>query len=78
MLRFEEDFAKHVDYIHWNPVKHGCVKRVIDWPHSSFHQYMVSGVYAEDCAEEVMMLRVESNSVSNDALRCTQHILRAL
>jgi putative transposase len=48
LLRDEEDFAKHVDYIHWNPVKHGCVKRVIDWPHSSFHQYLANGVYAAD------------------------------
>jgi putative transposase len=52
LLRDEEDFAKHVNYIHWNPVKHGCVKKVIDWPHSSFHQYMVRGVYSDDwCGE---------------------------
>ena len=31
------DLAKHVDYIHFNPVKHGLVTRVRDWPHSSFH-----------------------------------------
>ena len=32
--------ARHVDYIHFNPVKHGLVSRVRDWPHSSFHRYV--------------------------------------
>jgi putative transposase len=33
----------HIDYIHINPVKHGHVKRVQDWPHSSFHRYVREG-----------------------------------
>ena len=33
-------FQRHIDYIHWNPVKHGLVRRVIDWPYSSFHAYV--------------------------------------
>ena len=37
-LRDEDDFARHSDYIHFNPVKHGLVARVKDWPHSSFHR----------------------------------------
>src|SRR3974390_1446199 len=37
-LRDEGDFERHVDYIHFNPVKHGYVTRVRDWPYSSFHQ----------------------------------------
>jgi putative transposase len=37
-LRDEKDFERHVDYIHFNPVKHGYVKRVSDWPHSSFNR----------------------------------------
>jgi putative transposase len=37
-------------YIHWNPVKHGWVKRVGDWPHSSFHAYVRSGFYPADWA----------------------------
>ena len=41
-------YARHVDYIHWNPVKHGYVPRVADWPHSSFHQHVVMGVYPSD------------------------------
>ena len=41
----EDDFNRHVDYIHWNPVKHGWVKRVVDWPHSSFHKFLEQGIY---------------------------------
>jgi putative transposase len=35
--------ARHIDYIHFNPVKHGLVSRVQDSPHSSFHQYVKRG-----------------------------------
>ena len=45
MIRDEADLNQHVDYIHYNPVKHGLVKRVIDWPWSSFHRYVRSGYY---------------------------------
>ena len=48
LIRDDDDFNRHVDYIHWNPVKHGYVQRVIDWPYSSFHAYMRRGVYPED------------------------------
>lgn len=44
-IRDENDFARHVDYIHWNPVKHGLVARVIDWPYSTFHRYVTIGAY---------------------------------
>lgn len=47
-IRDEEDYARHVDYIHWNPVKHGYVQRVADWPHSSFHRFVEKGVYPLD------------------------------
>ena len=40
LLRDERDFAGHVDYIHYNPVKHGYADRVLDWTHSSFHRYV--------------------------------------
>lgn len=45
LVRDENNFNRHVDYIHWNPVKHGWSKRVMDWPHSSFHAYVRRGVY---------------------------------
>jgi putative transposase len=44
-IRDDLDFAKHVGYVHWNPVKHGYVIRVADWPYSSFHRYVARGIY---------------------------------
>jgi putative transposase len=49
-IRNEDDYARHVDYIHFNPVKHGLVSRVRDWPYSSFHLYVRQGLLAEDWA----------------------------
>ena len=48
LIRDEADFLRHVDYIHINPVKHGLVKRVADWPYSSFHRYVKAGVLPVD------------------------------
>jgi putative transposase len=45
-----EGFAQHADYIHFNPVKHGHVSRVRDWPYSSFHRMVRFGVYPLDWA----------------------------
>ena len=42
-IRDEEDLETHVNYIHWNPVKHGLVRRVGDWPFSSFHRWVLRG-----------------------------------
>jgi len=50
LIRDEADFVRHMDYIHWNPVKHGWVRRVRDWPWSSFHSYVRQGVYPLDWA----------------------------
>jgi len=52
-LRDESDFARHVDYIHFNPVKHGHVSRVADWPYSSFHRMVRLGVFPEDWGGDV-------------------------
>jgi putative transposase len=49
-LRDESDFAKHVEYIHFNPVKCGHVSRVVDWPYSSFHRFVRRGIYPADWA----------------------------
>ena len=43
-IRDDLDFERHVDYIHFNPVKHGYAKAVADWPHSSFHRYLREGL----------------------------------
>ena len=43
LIRDEADFNRHIDYIHWNPVKHGYVAQVSHWPYSSFHRYVKQG-----------------------------------
>ena len=47
-IRDEEDYARHVDYIHWNPVKHGLVRRTVEWPYSTFHRFVASGRYPRE------------------------------
>ena len=42
-IRDEEDLNRHIDYIHFNPVKHGWVLRARDWPYSSLHRYTLEG-----------------------------------
>jgi len=48
----ERDYAAHVDYVHVNPLKHGYVERVADWPYSTFHRYVGDGAYPNDWAGE--------------------------
>jgi len=47
-IKDEDDFARHVDYIHYNPVKHGAANSPGAWPFSSFHRYVKDGVYERD------------------------------
>jgi len=47
-LRDDQDFSRHADYLHFNPVKHGWVKSVNEWPYSSFHRFVESGLYPPD------------------------------
>jgi len=51
-IRDDRDYQAHMDYIHFNPVKHGLVTRVSDWPFSSFHRHVAAGVYPPDWAAE--------------------------
>jgi putative transposase len=46
-IRDEDDLSRCVEYIHWNPVKHGLAERVQDYPWSSFHRYARLGEYDE-------------------------------
>ena len=48
LIRDEEDLARHVDYVHFNPVKHGLVSRAADWPYSSFHVFVRRGWLSPD------------------------------
>jgi putative transposase len=47
-IRDEEDYARHFDYIHYNPVKHEYVESARDWPYSTFHRWVKQGVYPPD------------------------------
>lgn len=49
-LEDEDDFERHFDYVHYNPVKHGYAKCPRDWPESSFHRWVAAGVYPEHWA----------------------------
>lgn len=44
-IRDNDDLSRHIEYIHFNPVKHGLVESAKDWPHSSFLQYVNNGFY---------------------------------
>jgi putative transposase len=52
VIRDERDYERHVDYIHYNPVKHGHATRVVDWPYSSFYRYVERGIYDLDWAAD--------------------------
>ena len=47
-IRDDLDYERHVNYIHFNPVKHGHVARAADWPYSSFHRYARQAVLPAD------------------------------
>jgi putative transposase len=58
LIRDEEDWRRHIDYIHYNPVKHGFVTRPSDWPHSSFKLALKRGWYEASWGE------IESASIA--------------
>ncbi len=41
----QEELNNHINYIHYNPVKHGYVKSVKDWEYSSFHKFVENNLY---------------------------------
>ncbi len=47
-IKSDIDFEKHMDYIHFNAVKHGLVENVMDWRYSTFHKYCAAGLYSAD------------------------------
>jgi putative transposase len=50
LIKNEADYRAHMDYVHISPMKHGLVRRVADWPYSTFHRLVSEGVYSEDWA----------------------------
>jgi putative transposase len=51
-IRDDRDYAHHMDYVHFNPAKHGLVASVADWPHSMFHRCVAYGLYPADWGSE--------------------------
>ena len=47
-IRDHADLNLHIDYIHYNPIKHGLVQRAADWQWSSFHRFVEKGYYSMD------------------------------
>jgi hypothetical protein len=53
LIRDDADYARHIEYCYIDPLKHGLVRRVQDWPHSSFHRDVRRGIFPLDWAGEV-------------------------
>ena len=51
-IRDENDLARHIDYVHINPVKHGHAAKASDWSYSSIHRYIRNGLLASDWAAD--------------------------
>lgn len=47
-IRDEEDFRRHVDYVHYNPIKHSYVKCAHAWPYSTYKRWLGNGFYTDD------------------------------
>jgi putative transposase len=52
-IRDENDLHHHIDYIHYNPVKHKLIHNAADWQWSSFHRYVRNGVYDPDWGQGI-------------------------
>jgi putative transposase len=48
IIRDQNDLNNHINYIHYNPVKHGLISRPCDWQFSSIREYIEDGVYTRD------------------------------
>ena len=54
-IRNQDDLNRHLDYIHYNPVKHKLVSAVEDWKYSTFFEYLKRGYYEPHwgCTDDV-------------------------
>jgi len=55
-LQDDRDYQSHLEYIHYNPVKHGLSKSALGWPHSSFRQYVALGLYQHNWGSGKLVL----------------------
>lgn len=60
-IRDQEDFNRHCDYIHYNPVKHGLVGSPGEWKDSSFGRFVAKGLYPPDWGEDAKKELIEMN-----------------
>jgi putative transposase len=57
-IRYDADYATHMDYVHINPLKHGYVQSVRDWPFSTFYRFVRRGIYPVDWAQDPAIERI--------------------
>ena len=57
MIRDQSDYEHHINYIHYNPVKHGYVKNPSDWPYSSIHRFIRQGILSEGWASDASLMQ---------------------
>ena len=60
VIRDSNDLSDHLDYLHYNPVKHCYVNRVVDWPYSSFHRFVNQGYYSYNWGRNVVVIDLGS------------------
>lgn len=66
LIRDEVDYAHHMDYVHVNPLKHGLVQQVKDWPYSTFHRLVKEGSYPLDWCGDI-------EAIARRRLTCVQN-----
>ncbi len=79
LIRDEKAYSAYIDYLHFNPVKHGLVGGVKDWPYSTLHRYVQTGVYPLDWAgndDTQSITHIEQHSLSSGAMHCALRLLR--
>lgn len=65
-IRDDRGYENYMDYLHYNPVKHGFVKHVKDWPHSTFHRYVHEGVYDGNWGEGIKTIDDDIGEYQNE------------
>ena len=60
LIRNEKDLHAHIDYIHWNPVKHSLTKQVVDWKYSSFQRFVKAGFYPENWGSMIQSFKIDA------------------
>jgi len=66
LIRNEDDLARHLDYIHFNPVRHGYAPCPGEYPYSSFKEYLARGNYTPDWGKHTIPFRIEGMSLEGE------------